>query len=204
MSDIKINPPKIKTSLNLMERKNVLYQVAYELFSIFEAPKMRHVSKVLYSGIIRMQAINSVCLRFFSKEKEVVFFLELIFDWETYEVLINTSRRDIEVIPRISSLDQFIGRKLSFQYLYNYLLRCLDIHKRIVFYDIPDNKIKSLEKFIGKVTDWEEELKEDNLKKISIKSKELEECNIKMGIKRGQVQQSSLRAIKNRLRNILS
>ena len=149
MSESGLHPPKLKTKVIIRQRKNVLYQVTYEILELFHAPNMSTVGKTLYAGLIETQAIDEVTLCYFSKNRTVEFYIEISYDWDTYELLINTSRSDIEVNSKISSIDQFIGRKYAFEKIYKMVLSTTVISSKEVSYAINSARESLLENKVG-------------------------------------------------------
>lgn len=203
MSSIKLAPPKIDPKINIRQRKNVLYQVTYELLKIFHAPNMREVGEILYAGLIDTQAIEKVTLTYYGKGSSKEFWIVVAYDWNTYEVLISSSRKDIGVDSRISSIDQFLGRKLAFEEIYKLLLLTLNLHSKEVSYAINSQREPALEQIVGKFYPIKDrKVDEGQFKKMIYSSKELEEMQVSIYIKKSKSKPSVLRMLSNKLRGM--
>ena len=203
MSNIELTPPKIEAKINIRQRKNVLYQVTYELLEIFHAPHMTRIGKIWYAGLIDTQAIDKVTLTYFGEKRSVEFYIDFAYDWDTYEVLISSSRKDIKVDSRISSIDQFIGRKLAFEKIYKMILSTMNLHSKEVTYSINPRREPVLEKIVGKFHPAKDrEIDKDQFKEIVYHSKELEEMQVSLHIKRSESKPSIFRMLSNIFRGM--
>lgn len=203
MSNIKLDSPKIETKINIRQRKNVLYQVTYELLEIFHAPHMSTVGKTLYAGLIDTQAIDEVTLTYYGKKRSVEFYINIAYDWATYEVLISSSRKDIKVDSRISSIDQFVGRKRAFREVYKMILSTMKLYSKEVSYNINPKRESKLVKIVGEFQPIENiKFDKGQFKEIVYCSKELEEMQVSLYIKKKLPKPSVFRMISNKLRRI--
>lgn len=203
MNSIKLDPPKIEPKISIRQRKNVLYQVTYELLDIFRAPHMGIVGKTLYAGLIDIQAIEQVTLTYYGRDRSVEFYLKVAYDWDTYEVLISSSRKDIKVDYRISSIDQFVGRKLAFEKIYKMILSTTNFYSKEVSYIINSERESDLEKKVGKFCPIENrKFDKSQFKEIVYSSKELEELRVSMHMKKTESKPSKLRWLSNKLRGM--
>lgn len=203
MASVTVDPPKVKTKVNVRQRKNVLYQVTYELLKIFHAPHMKSIGKTLYAGLIDTQAINRVTLAYLGKGRKVEFYINFIYDWNTYEVLINTSRKDIEMDSKINSIDQFIGRKLAFEAIYKMILSTINVYSKEVMYSINPKREPELEKIVGKFCPIDDIIFDETaFVKVTYFSHELEELKVSVYIKKTNEKPSLVRKLSNKFRGM--
>ena len=203
MTKVEVNPPKVKTTVNVRQRKNVLYQVTYGLLKIFHAPHMKRVGEILYAGLIDIQALDGVCLTYLGKGRTVEFFIKFCYDWNTYEVLISTSRKEIEVDPKISSIDQFIGRMQAFKAIHKLVLSTTDIYSKEVTYFINSELEAELEKIVGKFSPADDKIfNRIMFKEVVYSSKGLDELKVSVHIKKVQEKPSIFKMLFNKLRGI--
>lgn len=203
MNQVGLKPPNL--NVELRHRKVVLFEITLRLFEIFRVPNIKNEINYLTIGIKELQAINEIQIVYVGENNSGLAKISIKFDWNVHAILVESSPSGIPVNSEISSLEQFVGYEMAFKELSNHLFRTLDIYQVKTLYYRVSSKDKLFQQKTNSEGQWSSsKITYRNTKKVIYESNVMQEVTIELETIRNLPQPSTLRYLKNKLRNLFS
>ncbi|MCL2079457.1 MAG: hypothetical protein FWH17_06390 [Oscillospiraceae bacterium] len=190
-------------SLKSINRVSAVYNICYEIFKIFHAPKSTF--RILYDGIMDEHVLKKMTLYFISPDDIVEFMLILSIDLELHNVIMQTSNvGSIQVNKQLSTVEQLVGNREGFKQLYKEMMKTKRIKTRIVTYryiTLSSDEHKRIDKKLGLKTLTGDFTMSGRYRTYKITPKQLSETSLTIRVRKNDMSPSAMRHFINILRS---